>query len=67
MYRVTTCVLLRLDPNSVDLNAKDVHRPFYGWPLAWTRNFAAGRVFCTTLGHELATWPDPGFQQMLLN
>ncbi len=60
-------VLLRLDPNSVDLNAKGVHRRFYGWPLAWTRNFGEGRVFYTGLGHELATWQDPRFQQMLLN
>jgi uncharacterized protein len=60
-------VLLRLDPNSVDLNAKGVHRRFYGWPLAWTRNFGEGRVFYTALGHELAVWQDPRFQQMLLS
>ena len=60
-------VLLRLDPNSVDLNAKGVHRRFYGWPLAWTRNFGEGRVFYTALGHELAVWQDSRYQQMLLN
>ena len=34
---------------------------------AWTRNFGEGRVFYTGLGHELAVWQDPRFQQMLLN
>ncbi|HUI44213.1 MAG TPA: ThuA domain-containing protein [Terriglobia bacterium] len=60
-------VLLRLDPNSVDLNKAGVHRRFYGWPLAWTRNYGEGRVFYTALGHELAVWKDPRYQQMLLN
>jgi type 1 glutamine amidotransferase len=60
-------VLLRLDPNSVDLNKSGVHRRFYGWPLAWTRNFGEGRVFYTGLGHELAVWKDPRYQTILLN
>ena len=62
-----THVLLRLDPKSVDLTRKGVHRRFYGWPLAWTRNYGEGRVFYTALGHELAVWQDPRYQKMLLN
>src|SRR5690349_14322623 len=30
-------VLLRLDPNSVDLTKQGVRKRFYNWPLAWTR------------------------------
>jgi type 1 glutamine amidotransferase len=60
-------VLLRLDPSSVDLAAPGVHPRFYGWPLAWTRSFGAGRVFYTALGHEEAVWRDPRFQQLLRN
>ena len=60
-------VLLRLDPASVDLKKENVHRRFYGWPLAWTRSFGEGRVFYTTLGHEQAVWKDPRYQAILLN
>jgi type 1 glutamine amidotransferase len=60
-------VLLRLDPNSVDMKKPNVHRRFYGWPLAWTRNDGKGRVFYTALGHEAAVWNDPRYQKMLLN
>ena len=60
-------VLLRLDPNSVDLNARGVHRRFYGWPLAWTRAYGEGRVFYTALGHEEAVWRDHRYQRLLLN
>jgi type 1 glutamine amidotransferase len=60
-------VLLRLDPASVDLNAANVHRHPYGWPLAWTRPYGGGRVFYTALGHEEAVWRDARYQEMLRN
>jgi type 1 glutamine amidotransferase len=60
-------VLLRLDETSVDLTREGVQRQFYGWPLAWTRNFGDGRVFYTALGHEEAVWHDPRYQRLLLN
>jgi hypothetical protein len=60
-------VLLRLDPSSVDLGRNDVHRRFYGWPLAWTRSYGQGRVFYTALGHEASVWQDPRYQRMLAN
>jgi uncharacterized protein len=60
-------VLLRLDPRSVDLNKRNLHPRFYGWPLAWTRAYGRGRVFYSALGHEPAVWRDPRYQQLLLN
>jgi type 1 glutamine amidotransferase len=63
----TSHVLLRLDPNSVDLKNPRVRPRFYGWPLAWTRMDGKGRVFSTALGHEKAVWEDPRFQELLLN
>ena len=63
----TSHVLLRLDPNSVDLHKPNVHFRFYGWPLAWTRRDGKGRVFYTALGHEEAVWKSQWYQQLLLN
>jgi type 1 glutamine amidotransferase len=60
-------VLLRLDPDSVDLSRPNVHRHRYGWPLAWTRSYSSGRIFYEALGHEEAVWRAPWFQQMLSN
>ena len=60
-------VLLRLDPNSVDLGKPGVHRRFYGWPLAWTRSYGEGRVFYTALGHEASVWRDARYQRLLSN
>ena len=60
-------VLLRLDQGSVDLGKAGVHHRFYGWPLAWTRSFGAGRVFYSALGHEPSVWQDPRYQQILTN
>jgi type 1 glutamine amidotransferase len=61
----TSRVLLRLDPNSVDLTRDLVHRHPYGWPLAWTRSYGSGRVFYSALGHEEAVWRDARYQKML--
>jgi type 1 glutamine amidotransferase len=60
-------VLLRLDPRSVDLGKMGVQRPFYGWPLAWTRHYGDGRVFYTALGHEPSVWQDARYQRLLTN
>jgi type 1 glutamine amidotransferase len=35
------------------------------YPLAWVRNYGAGRVFYTALGHFDSTWRDSRFQRML--
>jgi uncharacterized protein len=60
-------VLLRLDQSSVDLGKPDVHRRFYGWPLAWTRSYGEGRVFYMALGHEASVWQDARYQRILTN
>ncbi|KRQ97894.1 trehalose utilization [Bradyrhizobium jicamae] len=60
-------VLLRLDPNSVDLGKTGVHQRSYGWPLAWKRTYGEGRVFYTALGHEASVWRDARYQQILTN
>ena len=60
-------VLLRLDPSSVDLGKTGVHQRFFGWPLAWTRSYGQGRVFCTALGHGASVWQDARYQRILTN
>jgi uncharacterized protein len=60
-------VLLRLDPNSVDLGKAGVQQRFYGWPLAWTRFYGDGRVAYMALGHEPSVWQDARYQRMLTN
>ncbi len=60
-------VILRLDPNTVDLTKPGVNKRFYNWPLAWTRKYGRGKIFYTALGHEQAVWQDPRFQELLLN
>src|SRR6185312_3600534 len=35
--------------------------------LAWVRNYGAGRVFYTALGHFDETWHDARFQELLRN
>jgi uncharacterized protein len=59
-------VLLSLDPASVDLGAKGVHRTDKDFALAWTNTYGKGRMFYTALGHRDEVWNDPRFQQHLL-
>jgi type 1 glutamine amidotransferase len=35
--------------------------------VCWTSQFGQGRVFCTTLGHEMKTCATPEFRQLLAN
>ena len=36
------------------------------FPLAWTLNNGAGRVFYNARGHFDSTWEDPGIGKMML-
>ena len=63
----TSHVLLQLDTKSVDLKKPGAQRRPYGYPIAWTRMYGKGRVYCNNLGHDEADWKDPRFQEMLLN
>jgi len=60
-------VLLSLDPASVDLTRKSVHRTDRDFAITWTRNFGKGRVFYTALGHDPEVWADPRFETHLVN
>ena len=60
-------VLMSLDTSSVDLSAPEVARDDGDFALAWRRDYGAGRVFYTALGHLSGTWLDERFQNMLLN
>ena len=63
----TSHVLLKLDPNSVNLEKEGVMRRYYGWPIAWTRMYGKGRVYYNGLGHDDWVWKDERYQTMLLN
>ncbi len=56
-------VLLELDPDSVEIERGDPDRPH---PLAWCRDFGAGRVFYTALGHRPEVWEDARFLEHVL-
>ncbi len=60
-------VLMTLDTSTVDMGAPGINRTDGDFALAWCRNYGAGRVFYTALGHFGETWLDPRFQSMLSN
>ena len=54
-------ILLKLDESSYQGGKNgDFH------PIAWHHEFEGGRVFYTGLGHTMAAYDDPDFQQHLL-
>jgi type 1 glutamine amidotransferase len=57
-------VLAHLDPEKVDLNAKDLHRTDKDFPVAWTKMYGKGRVFFSTFGHLPESWDNPAIQKM---
>lgn len=59
-------VLMRLDTANVDLTAPGVHRTDGDFAVSWVRNYGAGRVFVSTLGHSTQAWEHPKMQQMWL-
>ncbi len=65
--RAKTHVLLSLDPDSVDLSAKNVHRSDRDFGLAWCHPYGKGRVFYSALGHRDEVWQDERFQKFLVN
>lgn len=56
--RPTVHVLQSLDASSVGASGD--------YPLVWWKEYGAGRVYYTALGHFEATWEDPRFQVQLL-
>ena len=37
-----------------------------GHPVAWTKRYGKGRVFCTVLGHDERSWNNAGTQQLCI-
>jgi type 1 glutamine amidotransferase len=63
--RENTRVLMRLDPDKLDLNNPRVHRQDHDFAVTWTKAYGKGRVFYTTLGHVEANWDLPAMQKMI--
>jgi uncharacterized protein len=57
-------VLMSVDPNSVDLTNKNVHRTDKDFAVTWVRQYGKGRVFYSSLGHREEVWDRPDIQQM---
>ena len=57
-------VLMSLDPSSVDLSNKNVHRTDKDFAVTWVRQYGKGRVFYSSLGHREEVWDRPDIQQM---
>ena len=57
-------VLMSVDPASVDLGNKNVHRTDKDFPVAWAHNYGKGRVFNCSLGHRDEVWDLPDIQKM---
>jgi uncharacterized protein len=49
-------VLLRLDPEGLDMSRPGARVPEIGFPLAWSFEEGAGRTFYTALGHFPEAW-----------
>ena len=59
-------VLMRLDPDKIDLANKNVHRTDRDFAVTWAKTYGKGRVFYTTLGHVPENWDKPEFQKMII-
>lgn len=59
-------VLMSLDTDSVDMNARGVHRTDGDFAITWVDTWGKGRVFVSVLGHRETVWDDPNIQKMWL-
>jgi uncharacterized protein len=57
-------VLMSVDPKSVDLTNKRVHRTDKDFAVTWVRQYGKGRVFYCSLGHREEVWDRPDIQKM---
>jgi type 1 glutamine amidotransferase len=57
-------VLMRLDPDKLDLKYRRVHRTDRDFAVAWAKMYGKGRVFYSTLGHVPENWDRPDVQAM---
>ena len=49
-------VLMRMDPDKIDLTRNGVKRTDKDFAVAWVRNYGKGRVFYSTFGHRTEVW-----------
>ena len=63
--RENTRVLMRLDPDKLDLKNPKVHRTDNDFAVTWAKMYGKGRVFYSTLGHVEANWDKPEMQTMI--
>ena len=64
--RANVRLLLRLDPESLDMANPKVNREDKDLPVAWVRTHGKGRVFYTALGDWEPTWKDPRYRDHLI-
>jgi len=57
-------VLMRLDAGKLDLANPRVHRKDRDFPVTWAKMYGKGRVYYSTLGHEVENWDRPEMQAM---
>jgi type 1 glutamine amidotransferase len=57
-------VLAHLDAGTLDLRAPLVHRTDRDFAVAWSKRYGKGRVFYSTLGHDIESWDNPIISDM---
>jgi uncharacterized protein len=57
-------VLAHLDAGKLDLKAPLVHRTDRDFAVAWSKRYGKGRVFYSTLGHDIESWDNPIISDM---
>ena len=57
-------VLMRMDPDKIDLTRKGVKRTDKDYAVTWVRDYGKGRVFYSTFGHRDEVWDRPDVQKM---
>jgi type 1 glutamine amidotransferase len=64
--RDNTRVLMRLDPDRLDLTNPKVHRRDNDFAVTWAKMYGKGRVFYSALGHVESNWDKPEMQTMIV-
>ncbi len=57
-------VLMRMDPDQIDLTRRGVNRKDKDFALTWIRDYGKGRVFYSTFGHRTEVWERADIRQM---
>ena len=57
-------VLMRLDPERLDLKNPKVHRTDRDFAVSWAKMYGKGRVYYSCLGHVTENWDNPNVQKM---